>query len=393
MEIMNTAKFTEIMEKIEACVEQYEKAYGSNRYTISLASGDILNVMISPNSIAHLLGVNLDYLKLSNKFKPDMNSYEKLKFFLSERYLFQKLVSEKKLCYQSMFSPYIESKLDCFYTNTNIRINNMYCVIKYDSERTFKIDVNSDISDYYIIRNINNSYYVLGLVKNDNGNYNYNATSSRMYSDQESFENFLARIAKKQELTYPYHFLLQNPSSMFESKMTVYDDDKYDIVSNILQLAKKYDAVPNTSSDFLHTIGRSKNNRSTSINNYSVLRLLSDYVKSGKVLDIETITEICGGGGAISLPTDIVNLINTCNDVLCSDIDRTNSSIQYSELEKQNISMKETLDNIRKDIIDYQDKIEQLEKQNVRLQSDYDLQNQKIKIYTDAYEAAQKIGL
>ncbi len=55
--------------------------------------------------------------------------------------------------------------------------------------------------------------------------------------------------------------------------------------------------------------------------------------------------------------------------------------------------MKETLDNIRKDIIDYQDKIEQLEKQNVRLQSDYDLQNQKIKIYTDAYEAAQKIGL
>ncbi len=99
------------------------------------------------------------------------------------------------------------------------------------------------------------------------------------------------------------------------------------------------------------------------------------------------------GGGAISLPTDIVNLINTCNDVLCSDIDRTNSSIQYSELEKQNISMKETLDNIRKDIIDYQDKIEQLEKQNVRLQSDYDLQNQKIKIYTDAYEAAQKIGL
>ena len=52
------------------------------------------------------------------------------------------------------------------------------------------------------------NYLVLGLVKNDNV---YNPATSRLYDDEEKFNEFMNRVAKKQEITYPHLLNINNP--------------------------------------------------------------------------------------------------------------------------------------------------------------------------------------
>ena len=142
-------KYNNIIEKLNNNISYYERMnFYNNKYLLYLANGSILNVRIFENNIAHLLGVNLDYLKMSNKFKPNMNSYECLKYFLDNSYMFGKLASEKKLNFDSMFSKNIDEKLDVFIDNINIRTDDMFFIIKYDKEKTYQIEEKFDICDY-----------------------------------------------------------------------------------------------------------------------------------------------------------------------------------------------------------------------------------------------------
>ena len=46
------------------------------------------------------------------------------------------------------------------------------------------------------------------MVKNDNV---YNPATSRLYDDEEKFNEFMNRVAKKQEITYPHLLNINNP--------------------------------------------------------------------------------------------------------------------------------------------------------------------------------------
>ena len=150
---VNIVKYNEIIDKINECVNWFERLdIKNNRVDMYLGNGDILNIRFSEASIAHLLGINLSYLNMTNKFRKDAVSYDKLKYVLKEPYVFQKLLVSKTISMENMFSDSIDQKLSVFKDNLYVRTDDIYCVIKYDNEKTYQSINVPDVCDYYVIR-------------------------------------------------------------------------------------------------------------------------------------------------------------------------------------------------------------------------------------------------
>ena len=152
---MTTGEFNAIIDKINDCLEQYNRmTFDTNQQILYLANGEMLNIMIPKNHIAHLLGVNIDYLRQSGLFKAATNSYDSLHYFLENSYQFSRLISSEKLDSNSIFSKNIQEKLDSFLSNIKIRTDDLIFVIKYDRERTYQVEETAEVCDYYIVRKI-----------------------------------------------------------------------------------------------------------------------------------------------------------------------------------------------------------------------------------------------
>ncbi len=125
---IDTAKFEEIIENITKNINLYERIqFYNNHYALFLANGEILNIKFLRNNIPHLLGVDIDYLKLSNKFKPNASYYDNLNYFLENSFNFRKLVNEGSMSYSSMFSSYVDEKI--MHLKKTQRLEQMICFI------------------------------------------------------------------------------------------------------------------------------------------------------------------------------------------------------------------------------------------------------------------------
>ena len=386
MEI-NSAKYNKIIEKIEECIGHYERMnFQYNKHVLYLANGDILNIKTLPNNVPHLLGVNLDYLRQANRFKQYMDKYAELKCFVDEKYPFSKLVVEdKKLNYDLMFSNYIDEKLDIFVDNIKIRTDDMQYIVKYDREKTYQIEEEADICDYYIIRKIHGAYCLLGLIQSENGIYV--PVTSRKYDSHFAFEDFMERMTKKQEITYPYFMKIRNSGNIennhdYGSTM----NDKQIFLDKTTKAAEKYGATASVARDYGHSLNIFISDKNKTNNNIILLKLLSDSILNNDVLDKNTIDEICGEN---EVPEDLINLINTCNNKICSSPGIINAS--YSEVCSERDKLKQELEQakllIEQQTTDYND----LKEQNQQLINENNIYKDQIDIVEEAYQKIKSI--
>ena len=370
---MNYSKYEQIIERISKNIELYEKLQlYNNQYSLFLANGDVLNIKFKNNNISHLLGVKTEYLKQSNKFKPNMNSYDSLKYFIENGYVFKKLVDDRLLNYQSMFSKYVEVKNQAFEVNSKIRTDDMLYAVKYDGEKTYQAEEISDKCDYYIVRKIYGKYYVLGIVKNENI---YLPVPSRMYEDDESYYNFMKRIARKQEITYPYLMTIKNMEQNYSQNFFTNIENKEKSLDRTIRAAQAFDATAAVAKDYLYSLNRNKNDRGSFDTNIGVLRLLNDNIKNGNVLDTDSIISVLGN---FDLSDDVKDLIDLCNNLICgtNSVGATNS---YSEIAHENKTMKQELMELRNEVVKLKEENDSLKDTN----SEY---GEQLKIYDEAYE-------
>lgn len=380
-------KYNEIIERLDDCVTQYEKMnYWYNNHIMYLANGDTVSIKFPKNNIAHLLGVNIDYLKMSNKFRSDMNTFECLKYFLNNSYTFSKLVTEeKKMSFDSMFSPYIESKLDCFIKNIKIRTDDIYFILKYDREKTYQIVEDADICDYYIVRLINGAYYMLGITTGENGISL--PVTSRKYDDYLEFERFITKVAKKQEITYPYYMKIKNSYQDFETQFFTNLDDKKILLDKAIRFSTKYDATASVARDFSYNIGNSITNRTKRNEEMSILQLLTDSIKSKSVLDYDTINSVCEING---VSEDIQYLIDACNDMMLNNSSSGSILESYSEISNQRDSLKKELEQTKQLLLESNNKIKELTDQNQQLLNDNNNYMEQFEIIENAVQKVKK---
>ena len=378
---VNIVKYNEIIDKINECINWFERLdIKNNRVDLYLGNGDILNIRFPESSIAHLLGINLSYLNMTNKFRKDAVSYDKLKYVLKEPYVFQKLLVSKTISMEYMFSDSIEQKLSVFKDNLSVRTDDIYCVIKYDNEKTYQSINVPDVCDYYVIRKKGSNYLVLGLVKNARG---YNPVTSRLYDDEEKFNEFMNRVARKQEITYPHLLNINNPYRDYKVNAFFSLSEKERILDNIINISKKYSATPAVARDYAFTINRLKTVREDKTVNLNILRLLSDCIKSGTTLDSNIIGQICGNS---DIPEIISTLIDVCNDSLCTGLISDSGKQGYSAIEARNNELNIRANQLELELAEEKQKNQMMEQQISQLLDENAAYKSQLDVYDQAYQ-------
>ena len=374
---VDIAKYNEIVEKANDCVNWFEKLdIKNNKINFYLANGDILNIRIFEANIAHLLGFNISYLNMTNKFNKDLSNYDKLKYVLAKPYIFKNLLINNDISTDFMFSDSINQKLAVFKDNLSIRSDDIYCVIKYDNEKTYQAINIPDPCDYYIIRKKRNNHLVLGLIKNGNV---YTPVTSRLYDDKEKFDEFMNRVARKQEITYPHLLNINNPYRDYKVNAFFPLSEKEYILNNIINISQKYSATPAVARDYAFTINKFKTVREDQNINLNILRLLSDSIKSGTVLDENTINQICGTTNDI--PGIISTLISICNDTLCNS-----TSLKDSTLKAKNNELNARVNQLELELAEEKLKNQNVEHQLNQLLDENTTYKSQLDVYDQAYQ-------
>jgi len=336
--MINLEKFDKLIEMLRSCVEFYNYSYVSNnKVTMYLANGDKINIRYPKNGIAHLLGVNIDYLRLTNKFKSDMNSYECLLYFLEESYSFRKLLQNGMIHLEEMFSCNIDEKLACFRENMRTSTENVMSIVKYDSEKTYQVEPFSDISNYYIVRHKNGSYYVLGLVKDSEKEHLLLPVTSRKYDDYFEFDKFMRRICCKQELTYPNKLIVDNVMNDYYNEYYVSFENKIKMIEMLLNQATRYDATPSVGNELLYMMRKLQIERQMGSIQSNILNLLIDSVRGGNVFSLQDNCDL----ESDKVSGEVNELIGVCNDLICSNHPNESAVGSYSKLEEDYVSLKE----------------------------------------------------
>lgn len=387
--MITLAKYNELIEKLDDCVNQYDKMnYQTNCHTLSLANGDIINIKFLKNNLAHLLGVKLDYLKQSNKFKENMNSYDCLKYFIDDHYSFSKLVTEKKLNFDSMFSKHIEKKLDIFIDNIKIRTDDLEFIIKYDSEKTYQLEEISDICDYYIVRKTRDGHNILGIKRSDFNTNIFLPVTSRKYDDFQIYDKFICSIAKKQELTYPYTMKIVNSDAHYEKNYFLNNTDKQVTLDKLIKLARHYDATVSVARDFSYILNFLINNKLKNHNEISILQLLSDNMKGHTILDDKTIMTICGD---IKLSDELKDIINLYNDLIVSNFISDDVKDSYSKVVSEKAKAINELEKVKKQLKELNDNVKSLQEENRILKVENDSYQTKMNIYEEAFQKVKSM--
>lgn len=385
MEYFDSSKYSEIVEKLEKCLSYYEKIeFYNNKFSLYLANGEILNTRFFRENISHLLGIRVDRLKKYNIVKNSMGSYECLKYFLENNYSILQKLRKENIPYENLFSDYIHEKLDAFINNINIRSDDLEFIIKYDSEKTFKLEEHSEICDYYIVRKIKGKYHVLGLIKDSENNKYYKPVTSRKYEGVEDFQEYINRIANKQDLTYCYLIKIKNLGHEYENSFSMKFEDKMNLLKQVMNYSKKFNCTCSVASDYLFSINKTKTDRTNISLNVEILKILSECIKSGNVLDSNVLNEVCGD---IEINDELIELINICNDMVCSS-ETVNELAQtnYSELNQENITLKRELEELRKQLKESEYKTEQLTLENNNLLEQNNSYQQNMTILEETYQ-------
>ena len=386
--MITLADYNQIIEKLNDRVSQFERMnYQTNRHTLNLANGDVINIKFFKNNLAHLLGVKLDYLKQANKFKDNMNSYECLKYFLDNSYLFSKLARENQLNFDSMFSKYIDEKLSAFIDNIKIRTDDLEYVIKYDSEKTYQIEEDADICDYYIVRKIDGSYHILGLTKSDTSDI-YLPVTSRKYDSFFEYDKFIGRIAKKQEITYPYTMQIRNNEKDFKQNLYLKLEDKQILLDKIIKAANRYDSTVSVARDFSYVMNSSITNKTKQRDEISIIQLLSDSIKGKNVLDNITISNVCG---EIELSDEMNQLINLYNNLIVSNSISEDAGDCYSEVVSERDNAIKELEELKKQLKESKDNMVSLEEEYRILQEENNSYESKMNILDEAFEKVKSM--
>ena len=89
--ISKKVEFDELIGKVNECIKwHYRRNFEDKVYNLLLDNGEELRIVFSNSSIAHLLGVDTEYLKTTGLFKG--NSYDILKSICNDSYRLYNMV-------------------------------------------------------------------------------------------------------------------------------------------------------------------------------------------------------------------------------------------------------------------------------------------------------------
>ena len=149
-------------------------------------------------------------------------------------------------------------------------------------------------------------------------------------------------------------------------------------------MAKKYNAIPSTYSEFPIILDKLLERRNKDSNYAYVLNSLRYSIISGELFDKNSIRDKFKDG---IIPEELEQLIDTFNDNIFNTSNDETVQTSISSIQNENVSLKEELEKAKAELLKYKEQVETLEHKNNELASELDSSDQKLKVLTDAFES------
>lgn len=271
----------ELILKVKENMDWYSsKPYDRNRYTLYLSNGKMLNIKFPKNVIAHLLGINTEYLKSTRLFS-EKNSYDILNRACYDFYNVYQKIRDGYLNPRSFISEYIDDKLLIFRENVGINFSKIEFVCEYNKDRSYTTGYMAKDVDYFIGSKIDNDHLmILGLKQN--GDTYYPITSQYIDKTSEKGSQILNECLTSQVLLSPESLLIYNDINGFKCKKYDAEGDKIERLNVISMYASLYNCSLDYSASSIYSLKKLEGIRKS----YDIVtKIICDCMMVGKKVD------------------------------------------------------------------------------------------------------------
>lgn len=325
----NIHEYCDLIEKLDNCLNWYtHKEIAYSRYKIHLSNGETIEVDYDFNSLPHLLGININYLRSTGLYNG--KSIEILEEILENPNFLYNQFQNGKMGKNNVFSDYIDKKLNNFQNICDINIFNIEFIVKYQSDNSY-ISGNQKLDgDYYIAYKKDDVISIMGLRKNDDGLYRP-ITNLEFNPDSDEYEKFLNQLLTNQSLT-SVQTLLRNfisEDGTIERKKFFYNSkDKISRLKTLNRYADKYNASVNTNYDSIFYITKVENLLKEKNKFFDILKEITTLMDKKAFIDATKLENKYD-----FLEEDLLSLISTYNNNLNGNSTGDNtSSNSYKDL-------------------------------------------------------------
>lgn len=358
--VTNRSEFDALIEKISKCLEWFEKnKFNDKVYNLLLENGDRLKIHFDSNNIAHLLGIDTEYLKSTGLFKG--KSYEILKQICNDSYRLYTMIKEGHIIYEKFISDFAWNKVESFEKICGINLNDMEFVCKYKKENSYITGNRQLEGDYYIAYRSDNGLFIVGFKKN--GEYYYPMTNRVIDYDIKETEDFLNALLTKQSITMATYtnYNYRNMDGLTTSnRNNIYLDynKKAVIIRDLLELGEEYDCSVDVSVGYSYVIDKLISKFDSNKKIYLAFQIAFEYILKGNKINIRKVKNNCG-----DVPDEIIIFMEEYNKTIGSktiDFDDTPEEKTSSDIAE--------LEALKKQLLEQTARIQELEQLNAQYQ-------------------------
>lgn len=354
---MNYTEIEEVFKEAQQLITYYEKTYLINKtFTLYLGNGEKIKYLVSPQSIPHLLGINLEIVKDLPIFSKKTNIYTLLKEVLENPYQIHKAIQEGHIKDYQIFSKNIKQKLEGFKLNlisdTKTILNQTEFICKFNNEIAWNVTNKSQKYDYIIINKFDDGKIgLLGLVQNGSSYY---PISNQLFNSIEECENDFKELFTNQEITLITGCLLYTPYTDTSFKSSLSINQKIDKIDNLKYYKNKFNSIIDISQDYQYTINMLQSNKEERYENKNVIDEIINSIANSTIINRNAFED-----------TMLIKIIDAWNDHITS-----NPSINESNKKSYTDAINE-LNALKNAVIDLENDNDKLKEQNKVLNENY----------------------
>lgn len=378
-------KFSEICERIKEIIntffEEEDICYSflddndrkkirldERKTMLFLSNGDVVNYTINKKNLAHLLGINTDYLLATGMYSEN-NSYDILKKFVISDSVSYKKHTDGIIDLNRVLSPYIEEKLNSFEKNAFININDCQFVCKYDKNRAYGFYDTTSTMDYIVVQQSEGMYYISILSEDDKGNYL--PVSNQVFNSYEEFYNKVFPIITNQEITLINGMSIKQGYS-FPKKLWVNVQARNSKLETLAKNARDFECIPNVLNDYLYSQKIISDNRMDNNVNNALFIKIASLMETKNVINLNKL-----GFSSEDISPEMHNLINAYNNSLFEDNGFDENKL-FTDVQEENETLKKEIKAAQEKIDELNAKYNLIEEQYKDKEAELENLNKKI---------------
>ena len=355
----NLGQIEEIINQIKEIIDYVEAAKLEDRRTsIYLGNGNIISYSIPNNSIAHLIGIDTNYLESTGLYNT-RNSFETLKKFCDNSYQTYCAMRDGHLNSKNIFSKQIHEKLSSFKENIKINVNETDFICEYDKEKAYySSDIVEDCNYIIVKKYDDNKIGVLFLVKNFNY---YVPMSNQIFNNIEEFKEAFKNKLINQELTLITGQTTYNVKSDYKKPFILSLNQRAEKLNNLKLYKKQFNCHIDVTSDFEYTLDKLTSNRERNYENNDTINDIITAIIGRTIINRDLYED-----------STLLPIIDSWNDHICQNSDNSsnNNERKYTDILKDLTAFKLLTESLTEEKEELQNKVIDLEEENKALKKD-----------------------